>query len=173
MPVSVSVEGPSNARAKALRKTVETWNNAMLKALRIEHCELSVVLTNDATIRALNRDYRKMDKPTDVLAFAMREGPLTGVSPDMLGDVVISLETAERQAVEVKRSLQDEVAMLSAHGLLHLLGFDHRDRQEERRMTARTDMLRAVCASTTTRSAKGLHSHGGSQPPPRKRSKKA
>jgi len=172
MPVSVSVEGPSNARVKALRKTVETWNNAMLKALRIEHCELSVVLTDDATIHALNRDYRKMNKPTDVLAFAMREGSLSGLSPDMLGDVVISLETAERQAAEVERSLEEEVAMLSAHGLLHLLGFDHRDRQEERRMTARTDMLRAVCAKAFTRSAKGLQSHGGSRTSARKRSKK-
>jgi probable rRNA maturation factor len=173
MPVSVSVEGPSSARTKALRKTVETWNNAMLKALRIEHCELSVVLTDDATIHTLNRDYRKMDKPTDVLAFAMREGPLTGFSPDLLGDVVISLETAERQAAEVKRSLEEEVAMLSAHGLLHLLGFDHRDRQEERRMTARTDMLRAVCAKASARSSKLLQSHGGSRTSGQKRSKKA
>lgn len=132
----------------------------MLKALRIEHCELSVVLTNDATIHALNRSFRKQDKPTDVLAFAMREGALTGFSPDLLGDVVISVETATRQAAEAQRSLEEEVAMLSAHGLLHLLGFDHRNRQEERRMTARTDMLRAVCAQASIRSAKDLQSHG-------------
>lgn len=162
---------------KALKKTVERWNEAMLQAMRIEHCELSVVLTDDETIHALNRDFRKMDKPTDVLAFAMREGPLTGFSPNLLGDVVISIETAERQAREVKRTLEEEVAMLSAHGLLHLLGLDHRDRTEERRMTARTDMLRAVCAKATSRSAsrssKGLQSHGRSRASGGKRSKKA
>lgn len=116
----------------------------MLLALELPSAELSIVLCDDATIHALNRDYRKKDKPTDVLAFAMREGPYAELAGDMLGDVIVSIPTATRQAREKKVSLDREITMLVAHGLLHLLGHDHRDRTEERRMTARTDALIAA-----------------------------
>lgn len=116
----------------------------MLRALRLSEDELSVVLCDDATIHALNRDYRGKDKPTDVLAFAMREGEGARFAGGMLGDVVISLPTAAKQAKTHRRSVNDEVTMLLAHGLLHLLGFDHATRAEERRMKARTDALIAA-----------------------------
>lgn len=116
----------------------------MLAALRMPKAELSVVLCDDATIHALNRDYRKKDKPTDVLAFAMREGPYAELAGEMLGDVIVSLDTAARQALEKNVALDREVTMLVAHGLLHLLGYDHATRVEERRMTARTDALIAA-----------------------------
>lgn len=115
----------------------------MLAAMGIPDAELSVVLCGDPLIHELNRDYRQMDKPTDVLAFAMHEGEGADLVPqEILGDVIISIDTAARQAQELGRSIIDEVTMLLAHGLLHLLGFDHPTRDETRRMTARTDMLR-------------------------------
>jgi probable rRNA maturation factor len=123
----------------------------MLQALRLSQAELSIVLCDDATIHALNRDYRKKDKPTDVLAFAMREGPYAELAGDMLGDVIVSLDTAARQAAEKKHALDREVTMLVAHGLLHLLGYDHATRTEERRMTARTDALMAAAGATLGR----------------------
>lgn len=119
----------------------------MLRAMRLEQCELSLVLCDDATIAVLNREYRKKNAPTDVLAFAMSEGEgafFEGMHAHVLGDVVISLETAARQAREHARSLEAEVTMLLAHGVLHLLGRDHRDRSEERRMSACTDLLRSA-----------------------------
>ncbi len=116
----------------------------MLAALELEGAELSLVLCDDATIHALNRDYRDKDKPTDVLAFALREGPYAELAGDLLGDVVVSLDTAARQAREKKHPLAREVTMLLAHGLLHLLGYDHATRTEERRMSARTDALIAA-----------------------------
>ncbi len=119
----------------------------MLRAMRLEPCELSIVLCDDATIATLNREYRRKSGPTDVLAFAMHEGEggfFVGMHAHVLGDVVISLETAARQAREHARSLEDEVTMLLAHGVLHLLGLDHRDRTEERRMIACTDLLRSA-----------------------------
>ena len=116
----------------------------MLTALELRSADLSIVLCDDPTIHALNRDYRDKDRPTDVLAFAMREGPYAELAGDMLGDVIISLDTAARQAREKKVPFEREVTMLVAHGLLHLLGFDHRDRKEERRMSARTDALIAA-----------------------------
>lgn len=113
----------------------------MLATLGLADHELSVVLASDDVVQGLNRDYRKLDRPTDVLAFAMREGAAATVAPTLLGDVIISLDTARRQARARRAALLDEVTTLLAHGLLHLVGFDHRDAREERRMRARTDLL--------------------------------
>ncbi len=123
----------------------------MLVALELTRSELSISLVDDETIHALNRDYRHKDRPTDVLAFAMREGPYAEHAGALLGDVVISLDTAARQARAHARPLDAEVLMLLAHGLLHLLGFDHRSRTEERRMAARTDALIAAAIAATTK----------------------
>ncbi len=122
----------------------------MLLALKLDHRELSILLCNDETIHALNREYRGYDKPTDVLAFAFQEVAEGIVMPDtpLLGDVIISVDTARRQAKERSWAIVEEVTFLLAHGLLHLLGFDHRNRGEERRMMALTDGLRAAAKST-------------------------
>lgn len=117
----------------------------MLEAMGIAEVELSILLCDDPTIHELNRTYRNKDQPTDVLAFAMQEGePLPRGTPLLLGDIVISLPTAARQAQEQHRALYPEVVELLAHGLLHLLGFDHPDRDQERRMRSRTDFLRST-----------------------------
>lgn len=122
-------------------REVERAAAAMLRALKLGKAELSVVLCDDATIHALNRDYRKKDKATDVLAFALREGEWGHLAGDALGDVIISLDTATRQARERKIAARDEVKMLLAHGLLHLLGWDHRTDAEDRRMRAEVERL--------------------------------
>lgn len=106
----------------------------MMAKLKLDKCELSILLTNDNQIQKLNRDYRQKDRPTDVLAFAMREGEPVGLSTGLLGDVVISVPTAFRQASALGRSALDEVTHLLAHGLLHLLGWDHQTDAEDRRM---------------------------------------
>ena len=108
--------------------------------------ELSILLCDDPTIHGLNREYRDKDRPTDVLAFSMREGEGGALHAHLLGDVVISMDTARRQAEEHGRTIVAEVTFLLAHGLLHLLGYDHRTRVEERRMSARTDALCATVA---------------------------
>jgi len=99
--------------------------------------EVVLVLTTDAAIHALNQRFRKKDRPTDVLAFAQREA--ASAHPDLLGDIVISLDTARRQA---KRGLPAELLHLASHGLCHLLGYDHRDDAEEAEMNARAAALR-------------------------------
>lgn len=117
-------------------------------ALTLEHApspaELSVVLTDDATIRGLNKTYRGMDTPTDVLSFSQAESDAF-VVPDgytqHLGDVIISMETANRQADEHGLALQDEVAHLLVHGILHLLGYDHADPDDETVMRAHEDAI--------------------------------
>ncbi len=89
----------------------------------------------------LNKIYRKKDRPTDVLAFAMREGDFGGLAGEVLGDVIISVPTARKQAEERGAHVLDEVTMLAAHGLLHLLGWDHDTPAKDRRMRAETDRL--------------------------------
>ena len=89
--------------------------HATLKAHGAEVCEVSVLLTDDADIRQLNRDYRGIDAPTDVLAFAMREGEDGNMNPNLLGDLVISLETAARQAT-TKEGLSQTGGNLETEG---------------------------------------------------------
>jgi probable rRNA maturation factor len=117
----------------------------MLRHLRLRGVELSVALVDDTTIHALNRQYRRKDKPTDVLAFPMQE-PAPATFSGLLGDVIVSVDTARRQAARRRRPLLAELTLLLAHGLLHLLGYDHRNDAEERVMTARTNELTEAAA---------------------------
>ncbi len=101
--------------------------------------ELSVLIVDDAEIRDINRDYLGRDKATNVISFAMQEGEGTGVQPGLLGDVVISADTAARDAAEAGLSFESELYFLLLHGILHLLGYDHErgtevdaERMEER-----------------------------------------
>ena len=120
----------------------------MLGALGIPDAEWSIVLTGDERVRELNCVYRKKDKPTDVLAFPQDDGSVRGRSPSgraaaptLLGDVVVSVPTAARQAVSAGHPLAAEVTMLLAHGLLHLRGWDHDTVAKDRRMRAETARL--------------------------------
>jgi probable rRNA maturation factor len=84
-----------------------------------------VLIINDARMRRLNARYRGIDRSTDVLAFSMREGAFADLHPHLLGDVVLSAETAFRQARARGHSLTEELTRLLIHGTLHLLGYDH------------------------------------------------
>lgn len=126
--------------------TIRGRAEKMLRHLDLRAVELSVALVDDATIHELNRDYRKKDKPTDVLAFPLFD-PVPERPEGMLGDVILSIDTARRQAKKHRRSLLEELTMLLAHGLLHLLGYDHQTDAEEREMTARTKDLEAAAAA--------------------------
>ena len=108
----------------------------VLTAVGEAQSDLSVELVGDSRMRRLNRDYRQQDRPTDVLAFPMRESD--NPCPTLLGDVVISVPTALRQAREAGRSQDDELATLLVHGVLHLCGYDHeRNKKEAARMHRR------------------------------------
>jgi probable rRNA maturation factor len=120
----------------------------VLTAEGIADSELGVAVTDDETVRRLNREYAGEDHATDVLAFSLREGEAF-VPPDgvmRLGEVIISYPTAERQAAEAGRPVDAEIAHLLVHGILHLLGYDHAEAEEERVMRARTEELLAALA---------------------------
>jgi probable rRNA maturation factor len=150
VPASLVVEkGPYRGVTRAV---VLLRVNAMMKLLQIEKNEVSIVLTDDEQIHILNRDYRQKDKPTDVLAFAQREGDFKELAGELLGDVIVSVPTAARQAKEAQKDLLEEVTMLLAHGLLHLLGWDHETAAKDRRMRAETERL-CVAARATSKAA--------------------
>ena len=135
----------------------------MLAELELSAAELSVLLTNDREIHALNLQHRDKDKPTDVLSFPLDEGEgadgaVSGTR--ILGDVVISLDTAARQARGRKRELLPEVRFLLAHGLAHLLGYDHGNPAEKRVMDA---MTRRLVRAAEQKSMKDHESPGESR----------
>jgi probable rRNA maturation factor len=96
-------------------------------------CSLSLAFVGDSLIRNLNREYRALDRTTDVLSFSSEDlDPEYGIVH--IGDVVVSVQAADRQAAHVHRELSQELEMLVAHGVLHLLGFDHNSRAKRTRM---------------------------------------
>lgn len=108
-----------------------------------EDVELSIVLCDDGFITELNAAWRDRDRPTDVLSFAQREGDGGREDDPILGDVVISVQTAARQAAARQLTLSQEIRILLVHGLLHLLGYDHRDDEERAEMEAEERALLA------------------------------
>jgi probable rRNA maturation factor len=119
----------------------------ILRELGHARSELSVALVDDAAIARLNADYREKTRPTDVLSFSLLEGDHAGHRGRLLGDVVISVDTAARQARQRHRALAEELARLLIHGILHLLGHDH-ERDDEARLMRREErrLWRAVRA---------------------------
>jgi len=97
--------------------------------------ELSVALTDDTTIAALNRDWRGIDKPTNVLSFPSSAPKISGV-PALLGDIIVAYETTAREAAEERKPLLHHLAHLAVHGYLHLLGYDHQSDSEAEAMEA-------------------------------------
>ena len=126
---------------KLERKIITMLGRATLAKIARNHCSVTISFIRDREMRQLNRDYRGLDKPTDVLSFAYHEG-LSDNEPNhnagFLGDVIISVETAERYAREQGLSFTTEINWLVIHGILHLAGYDHEtDNGEMRKLERR------------------------------------
>ena len=122
------------------RACLDRLARAILSEVGETSAELGILFVGDQRMRGFNRQYRGKDRTTDVLAFAMREGPHS--SEILLGDVVIAVPTATRQAKQGHRSLDEELTVLLVHGVLHLCGYDHeRSEKEARRMHRRERMI--------------------------------
>jgi probable rRNA maturation factor len=129
--ISIEFENiPSNKEIKKIiLQSVKT-------ALDEKAAEMSVVICDDDFIRTLNRDYRHVDKPTDVLSFPADEELNPEENIPYLGDIIISLPRATQQAIDAKHLLNEEIAMLAVHGVLHLRGYDHGTVEEKEEMWA-------------------------------------
>lgn len=131
-----------------LRRTLRRQVERALRAAGAEAAEVCLSLTDDEEILALNRSYAGEDHATDVLSFSQREGGAPALPGESdaeapLGDIIISVETAQRQAAAAGHELLDELLHLAVHGLCHLLGYDHATPEEERAMFGYEALLRA------------------------------
>ena len=143
--MAVDVQIAPALRRKVQKQEIRKWAEATLRAEGLTQTpDMAVVITDNESIQALNRDFRGLDEPTDVLAFGEEKpGPfvLAPGEPMYLGDVVISLERAEAQALEQAASTKDELQLLLVHGILHLLGYDHATDDGQRQMWDRQDAI--------------------------------
>jgi rRNA maturation RNase YbeY len=143
----------ATARGRDYARELRADADRLLRAAGLPDCELSLMLVSDRAMRVLNRDFRNIDTPTDVLSFSqIEEAGATPPSPSALiiqsrlplGDVVISIDTALRQAREFGVSASSRLRTLLIHGFLHLIGYDHeRSAVEARRMRSREKALAA------------------------------
>lgn len=133
--------GISGKISAVSRVDLRRWAKTILRHLEQTPAELSIALVTDPEIHSLNRQYRQKDKPTDVLSFPLADD----VCPALLGDVVISVDTATRQAHRRGHSLREEIQTLLIHGVLHLLGYDHEvSRSEAIRMRKKEREIKAI-----------------------------
>ena len=131
----VEVRSEVRGGSRQLRR-LHARARAFLTTLELRDVELSVLLTDDPGIRVLNRRWRRKDRPTDVLSFPGGPPAPGSTGPLHLGDLILSLDTARRQARARRRTLAAELDLYLAHGLLHLIGHDHHRRRDAERMAA-------------------------------------
>ncbi len=148
MLIQMSRWGPASLASGVDLDGLKALLQAGARALRLPEETVTVLtLTGDEHLREYNRRYRGLDEPTDVLAFAAREKPsdqrfqAPPGTEDWLGDIVISLPRARRQAHEAGHSVNDEVRLLAVHGFLHLLGYDHATPADDAAMTTLTNRI--------------------------------
>jgi probable rRNA maturation factor len=131
MPVSIrNTQKLFNIDVSRLRKSLKR----LLKELNCDDRTIGLLLVDDKEIQKLNNAYLDRNKPTNVLSFAMTEGEFGNINPQILGDIVISVETAFRDALISHIDLMDELEFLIIHGLLHLLGYNHENTSDEETM---------------------------------------
>jgi probable rRNA maturation factor len=120
----------------------------LLRSIGLPDARVSLLFVGDRAMRTLNLHYRGKDRTTDVLSFSFREGSFAHIQPDFLGDIVISVPVAARQAAQAGHSIGREIDILLIHGLVHLLGYDHeKSGREALRMKRRErDLLKRLSA---------------------------
>ncbi|MEN6316420.1 MAG: rRNA maturation RNase YbeY [Clostridiaceae bacterium] len=151
----IFIENEQSAMPFENRQTMLLEKTA-LACLRSENidigCEINIMISDDPSIRQINHQFRNIDSSTDVLSFPMvdmKDGMILSKEGDydldegllLLGDIVISIETAKRQAEQYGHSLERELAFLASHGIFHLLGYDHIAKDEEMRMMSKQEAV--------------------------------
>ena len=121
----------NQTKIKIDKRKIRSVTTMLLKHLNCADKELSLSFVNNKTIQELNKQYRNKNKPTDVLSFSLNEGEFGNINPDILGDVVISVDTAKTDASKGSLSFKQEIDFLIIHGLLHLLGYNHENTTKE------------------------------------------
>lgn len=122
--------------------TIQQKTKDILNALACDDAELSVLIVDDPQIAIFNKNFLRRNGPTNVIAFPMRTDQFSDINPELLGDVVISVETAEEERKRIGVSLEERFTQLLVHGILHLLGYDHeKSEQEADKMEQKSDEI--------------------------------
>ena len=122
--MNIQIEN-KQTKIKIQRRKIRSTVRTLLKIMDCADKELSISFVDDNTIQQLNKNYLKRDNSTNVLSFSLQEGKFGNINPNILGDIIISAETAQRDAAIGDLSLSEEIYFLIIHGLLHLLGYNH------------------------------------------------
>jgi probable rRNA maturation factor len=136
-PIDIAVESElwdAHPAAEATVRRAITAAAAVVRALPAATGEVSIVLTDDEAIRKLNRDWRNMDKPTNVLSFPAAAPRAAGAGRCLLGDIIVAYETVAREAGTDAKPFAHHLAHLAVHGFLHLLGYDHDSNEDAEQM---------------------------------------
>ncbi|MBQ7476845.1 MAG: rRNA maturation RNase YbeY [Selenomonadaceae bacterium] len=144
MDVAIKIEPDTLNVEHELEEEIIRAAELVGKLYGVENSELSITLTDDERIHELNKKFRDVDRPTDVLSFAFRESDepeILNQQVEILGDIIISLERAKIQAENFGHSYLREVIFLTVHGLLHLLGYDHMEEEERLEMEREQDFV--------------------------------
>ncbi|CAN2041826.1 Endoribonuclease YbeY [Candidatus Magnetomoraceae bacterium gMMP-15] len=124
------------------KQKIETQAGIILKSLDCPDGELSIVFVDDLQIEIINKQYLNRTGPTNVIAFAMQEGEFSHIAPNLLGDVIISTDTASREGKSAGINMETRLSELLIHGILHLFGYDHeKSDEEEERMNQKSQEL--------------------------------
>ena len=146
--MKIQIENNQN-KIKIDKRKIRSTTIKLLKHLDCADKEISLSFVNDETIQQLNNQYLHKDKPTNVLSFSLQEGEFNNINPHVLGDIVISLDTAQKDASKSGLSLEQEIDFLIIHGLLHLLGYNHEKttKEETKKMQRKEkDLFRLLIA---------------------------
>ena len=122
-------------------KTIREVLKKGLEILNIDKCEFNVIIVNNDYIHELNKNYRGIDKETDVITFALEDDKTFNPIDRVLGDIYISIDKVYEQAIEYGHSEVREICFLAVHGLLHLLGYDHMEKSDEEIMFSLQDKI--------------------------------
>jgi probable rRNA maturation factor len=141
--IDISAESEGWTKVPDLEACVRRAAEAAMLDNEAPPSEISVVLSDDEHIRELNKHHRGMDKPTNVLSFPAARMKTPAGAPRILGDIVLAYETIAREAEEESKTIENHLAHLVVHGVLHLLGYDHEDEEEAEMMEARERQILA------------------------------
>lgn len=133
-----------NETEDVLNQEIETLKKLLSFACQkesVKNAEFNIILVSKEVIHQMNRDYRGVDRVTDVISFALEDNQTIELEVRLLGDIYICVDRAREQAVEYKHSFLRELAFLSVHGFLHLLGYDHMNEEEEKIMFAKQEEI--------------------------------
>ena len=122
-------------------KDIELVLNKAIEIEKLDNIEFNVIIVDNEYIHKLNKEYRGIDRPTDVITFALEDNEEIKEDYRILGDIYISLDKAKEQAIEYGHSLKREICFLAVHGFLHLLGYDHMEKEDEKIMFSKQEVI--------------------------------